>query len=253
MSAEKTMALLEALSEHPHTGVTKLASIIGSNKSTVFRFLSTLVELGYVEKNSETEKYALSLKLFRIGVQQLNRMSVHEYALPVMKRLSETTQETIHLVIIEGTEIFYGEKIDSRQSLKVSMSSAQGRFISPIHSAAGKTILAFLDEQTREKILTSSDWTPMTAHSITSRDQLLKELDSVRERGYALDLEENEIGVHCVAAPVFNANNHIQAAVSISGPSVRMTEERIHSELISLIRSEADSISQSIGSHQPQS
>ena len=133
------------------------------------------------------------------------------------------------------------------------MSSAQGRFISPIHSAAGKTILAFLDEQTRETILTSSDWTPMTAHSITSRDQLLKELDSVRERGYALDLEENEIGVHCVAAPVFNANNHIQAAVSISGPSVRMTEERIHSELISLIRSEADSISQSIGSHQPQS
>lgn len=248
ISVVKTMALLETLSKTEELGVTEISRIVGSSKSTVYRFLNTLVQLGYVRQNTETEKYSLTLRTFQVGVHALNRLDLYKAALPFMKDLAVKTEETIHLASIENGRVFYVDKIESTQALKVAMSSAQGRFVSSIHSAVGKAILSWQGADEQEKIIDNADWNPATPHSVRTKEDLYNDINQSRSNGYSLDWEENEKGVRCIAAPIFDDRNIVCAALSISGPSIRMSKKHVIDELAPLVMHAATEISRSLGS-----
>ncbi len=229
LSVLKTMTLLEKLSEQEEVGVTELAEAVEGNKSTVYRFLNTLAGLGYVRQNRTNEKYTLTLKLFQVGVQALNRLDIHKAALPVMEELAEYSQETIHLASMENNQVFYLDKIESPLALRVAMGSAQGRFAPAVCTGVGKVILAFMKDDAKAEMLKFADWTPRTEHTIRTPEELEGVLEQIRSKGWGYDMEENEPGVRCVAAPIYDNKGEVCGAISISGPSVRMDDEKLNS------------------------
>ena len=226
-SVIKTITLLEALAHKDEMGVTELAKKVGGTKSTVFRFLNTLKKLGYVRQNTKNELYSLTLKIFEIGSVVMERIDVRTVALPFMANLAWITKETIHLAILDQDKVVYLHKINSSQSLRVDMMSRIGHFAPIYCTGVGKALLAFQPEDTRKKILLNEKFKQFTPSTITNSATLEKELQKIREQGYSLDIEEHEIGVCCVASPIFDRAKNIIASISISAPHVRMDSNRI--------------------------
>jgi IclR family KDG regulon transcriptional repressor len=246
LSVLKTIKLLETLSEQEEVGVTELAEAVDGNKSTVYRFLNTLASLGYVRQNKTNEKYTLTLKLFQVGVQVLNRLDIHKASLAVMEELAEYSKETIHLASMENHQVFYLDKIESPLALRVAMGSAQGRFAPAVCTGVGKVILAYLSSDEKEEMLKHADWTPRTENSVKDAADLEQRLLEIRKCGWGFDMEENEQGVRCVAAPIFDNRGIVCGAVSISGPSVRMTKEKLK-KLAVKVKEGAGRISDDLG------
>jgi IclR family KDG regulon transcriptional repressor len=223
----KLMRILESLAQHKELGVTELGAHAGMHKSTAYRILNSLKELGYVRQEAENEKYSLTLKLFEVGATVLGRMEFWEQAHPIMEQLAEQTHETIHLAVLDENRLVYLGKIESTQSLRVSMMSRIGQSAPTYCTGVGKLLLAHLPPEEAESILEREDMRGFTNNTITDRAQLARELESIRQNGYALDNEEHEIGVRCVAAPVTNNEGVVIAALSISMPSVRLPNSEI--------------------------
>jgi len=246
LSVLKTMKLLETLSTEEEVGVTELAAAVDGNKSTVYRFLNTLTSLGYVRQNRINEKYSLTLKLFQTGVQALNRLDIHKASLPVMEELAEYSQETIHLASMENNQVFYLDKIESQLALRVAMGSAQGRFAPAVYTAVGKVILANLPDDKKNQMLEVADWPPPTEHSVKTSDELEERLREIRKNGWGFDMEENEPGVRCIAAPIYDNKGQVCGAISVSGPSIRMTKEKLK-KLSVKIKEGSERISRDLG------
>lgn len=220
----KTMCLLETLAQQKDLGVTELATIAGMHKSTVFRFLNSLKELGYVAQDAATERYSLTLKLFELGSSVLSRMELWEQAHPIMEQLAEETRETVHLAVLDNSRLVYLSKIESTQALRVSMMSRIGQSAPIYCTGVGKLLLAHLPPEKAEGILTMEELRRFTANTITDRDKLNGELLRIRQNGYSFDNEEHEVGVRCVAAPVYDNQGDVIAALSISMPSLRLPD-----------------------------
>lgn len=230
----KTMKILECLSLERSLGVTELAKRLNEdngklsmNKSTVYRFLTSLKELGYVRQDPETEQYSMTLKLFEVGTTVLDRLELWREAQPVIKQVAQATRETVHLASLEGDDLVYLSKIESGQTLRVAMNSRVGRRAPTYCTGLGKTLLAHLAPDHVTEILTREKMVRFTEQTITKREDLDRELETIRSRGYAIDNEEHEIGVRCVAAPIYDNAGGVIAAISISVPSVRLTEADI--------------------------
>jgi len=223
----KITGLLESLAQEKELGVTELAQLVGMHKSTVYRFLNSLKKLGYVLQNSSNGKYSLTLKLFELGSLVLGRMELWEQAHPILEQLAEQTRETIHLAILDDGKLVYLGKIESTQALRVSMASRIGQS-APTHcTGVGKLLLAYLPPEKAEQILSQEQMQRFTSHTITDKSQLINELERIRQNGYAIDDEEHEVGVRCVAAPVRNNQGVVVAALSISIPTVRLPNSEI--------------------------
>lgn len=206
-------------------GVTEIANQIDINKSSVFRTLSTLVQYGYIEQDRETGKYKLGYKFLDISSKLLDSIDIRAEAKPFLEELENKTNEVIHLVVYDQGEVVYIEKLEGTETLRTH--SKVGKR-APMHcTSVGKAILAHLPENDVFSILNRKGMPYHTDHTITSIEAILQELKQIRQRGYALDLEENEYGITCIAAPVFDHLGKVVAAVSISGPTTRMTKERI--------------------------
>jgi IclR family KDG regulon transcriptional repressor len=245
-AVNKTIALLEALAQHEELGVTELAGRAGMHKSTAYRFLNTLKELGYVHQNSSNDKYSLTLKLFELGSCVLGRMQLWEQAHPIMEQLAEQTRETVHLAVLDDGRPVYLGKFESTQALRVSMSSRIGQSAPVYCTGVGKLLLAYAPAELVGQILEREQLRRFTDHTITDRSLLAKELDDIRRQGFALDNEEHEVGVRCVAAPVRNSQGATIAALSISMPSVRLPDGEIP-RYRELVTKAAEEISQRIG------
>jgi IclR family KDG regulon transcriptional repressor len=236
--------ILEALAVEKQLGVTEIAERLDIHKSTVYRFLTSLQTLGYVRQNEENEKYSLSFKVIDLAGHVLSSIDVRQAAQPVMERLSEETNETIHLAALEQSEVIYIDKIDSNQPLR--MHSYVGQKI-PIHaSALGKVLLTFGPEDMRENLLEKGSLKRYTDGSVTEPAELRAEVERIRKQGYAEDREESVPGVRCVAAPILNRDGSIIAAISISLPTQRYNKERMES-LQKMIREGARQISERMG------
>lgn len=225
----KTMNILENLSKEKSIGVTELSNRVTGpagntrmHKSTVYRFLSSLKELGYVRQDPDTEQYSMTLKLFELGIAVRDRMELWREAQPVIKQIAQATGETVHLAKLDEDRLVYLGKIESFKSLRVSMMSRVGQSAPTYCTGLGKTLLAYLPAQRVTEILKKEKVVPFTRKTITNRAVLDKELETIRRRGYGIDDEEHEIGVRCVAAPVRDNQGNVIAAVSISVPSVRL-------------------------------
>ncbi|MBD1380468.1 IclR family transcriptional regulator [Metabacillus arenae] len=207
-------------------GVTEIAGQIDINKSSVYRILSTLVQYGYVEQDKETGRYKLGYKFLEVSSKLLESIDLRAEARPYLQELENITNEVIHMVVYDQGEVVYIEKLEGNETLR--MHSKVGKR-APMHcTSVGKAILAHLPSAVVLDILERKGMPMHTDKTITSKEEFMQELNQVKQKGYALDLEENEYGITCIAVPVFDHLGKVISAVSISGPTIRMTEERLN-------------------------
>lgn len=225
-SAERIFQVMELLADRGALGLMEISAVVGLHKSTVHRLLMSLVYMGYVKQDEATQKYFLSYKVVGMAGKILNRMDILPVARPYLERLSDISGETIHLVQREGSNIFYIYKIEAKVGT-IRMVSHVGMVLPMYCSGVGKAILATLPEDELRRVWEGSAVEKKTAKTITDFGEMQRVLAEVRERGYALDDEENEEGVRCLAACVRDCQREVKYAFSISGPVSRMTRERI--------------------------
>lgn len=221
----KTLEVLEVLaSAGRDLGITEISRALDMSKSTVHRILTAMVERQYVLKDEVTRRYRLGFKLLLLSSQILDSLELRQIARPEMVELAGLSRETVHLVWLEGDEGVYVEKIDTTET--VGLLSRVGKRVSLYATAVGKAMLAFMDPDRLESYLQRVELKQITPYTITDRAALREELDRIDRQGFALDCGENRVGVVCVAAPVFQSNGRVIAAVSISGPEFRYTTGR---------------------------
>ncbi|MEN1759699.1 MULTISPECIES: IclR family transcriptional regulator [Anoxynatronum] len=225
-SIDRTFHIIEVLAEKPDgLGLTELGKRVGLHKSTVHRLLLALIHHGYVEQDSGSSVYRLSLKMYEIGSKIIDDLALNEVARPLLSALKESVNEVVHLVIRDDIEIMYIDKVEADN--KIRMHSRIGAR-SPLYcTSAGKAMMAFLPEQEIVSIWERSHIQKLTIYTITDLEKMREELNQVKNRGYAIDNEENELGIRCVGAPIFNYRDEVIGAISISGPTLRVTPERV--------------------------
>jgi len=245
-SVVRTLGILEVLASEGELGLTELAERVRIHKSTLFRFMGTLCELGYARRDPDTERFSLTLKVFELGSSVYARVDLVKLASPFLMRLSATTQETVHLAILDGDRLVYLSKIESPRSLRVAMGSGVGLTAPAYCTAVGKVLLGFSGTDVLDRYLAQCDFVRYTDNTISDRLKLLAELQLIRNRGWAFDDEEHEYGVRCVAAPVRDRKGTVIAALSISGPTIRLTRDRIDT-VRTLVCEAAEEISRMLG------
>jgi len=242
-SLAKGLRVLELLAENQELSVSAVAESLGLNRAGSHRFLATLKDLGYVEKN-EGNRYRLTFKLLGLGMKVANRFEIRRLALPFMQELSLAFRETVNLGFWDGRGILHLEKVESREILR--MDTPLGSHAPAYCTALGKAILAFLPGHELDAYIAGKKLRVQGPNTITSKRQLREEIMKIRQRGYAVDDEELAPGLRCVAAPVFDHTGRANYAVSVSGPSMRMTGERIET-IQPLLRSVCAKLSEQLG------
>jgi DNA-binding IclR family transcriptional regulator len=195
-------------------GITEIASRMGLNKSTVFGLVETLVNRGYIEQNRETKRYRLGIRLFEMGSLVQRRMDIRVEARPYCQELSEKYHSTVHVAACYDFEVIYIDKVDCPD--EAVQYSQIGRRAPMYCTGVGKAILANLPDGERNLFYEKVVFQRFTAKTITSRDALEEELAEVRKCGFALDNEEIQPGLRCVAAPIYNYQGYPQGAISVS-------------------------------------
>jgi DNA-binding IclR family transcriptional regulator len=178
-----------------------------------------------VERSAESGRYRLGLRLFELGSRASSTLDLREHSRPHLSRVLSETQETVHFCVLDEGEALYLEKMEPQRSVR--MASSIGRR-APVHcTAVGKAMLAALPEAEVDLVLRRHGMKALTRHTVTDAADLKAQLKLIRSRGYAIDDEENEEGVRCVAAAVRDCLGRAVAAISVSGPSFRMTRNNV--------------------------
>ena len=224
--AERIFQAVEELSLCEPAGLVELSNRLELHKSTVHRILSSLQMMGYVRQEEDTGKYRLSLKWMEISNRITEKLDIVSIARPYLRKLSEISGETVHLVEVEGNEAIYIDKVESGSN-SIRMVSRVGSRIPLYCSGVGKAMLAERSDEEIEEIWNSSDIRAMTPKTILSLDEFLETIREIRRFGYALDNEENEMGVRCIAASILDHEGKARNAFSISAPVGRMTDEKL--------------------------
>ncbi|ENF8748166.1 DNA-binding transcriptional regulator KdgR [Vibrio fluvialis] len=224
-SVLKVFSILQALGEQKEIGVSELSQRLMMSKATTYRFLQTMKSMGFVAQEGEADKYKLTLKLFELGAKSLEYVDLIELADKEMRYISEQTNEALHLGSLDENAIIYIHKIDSGYNLR--MQSRIGRR-NPLYSTAiGKVLLAERDEKFVRDTLEGVEFIKHTDRTLENVEQLLEELALVRTQHYAEDNEEQEPGLRCIAAPVYDRFGHVIAGLSMSLPTIRFDEQRM--------------------------
>lgn len=242
---ERTFAILDLLAEQS-SGV-NLAFIsrrLGLNKTTVLRLLSVLEHQRYVERDGVGSSYRLGSKLFELGTKAVAKLDVLERARPMLRRLVDETGETSHLAMLRDGEVISLANRESPRTLRTP-STVGGR--SPVHcTSVGKAILAFRPDAEVEDVIRSRGLRKYTERTITTPARFKRELARVRAQGYAVDDQEFEEGLRCVGAPVWDHTAKVVAALSVTGPAMRIPKERLP-ELARSVTAAAADLSEALG------
>ncbi len=244
-SAERIFEILEYLAAHGACALTEIGCALSLSKSTTHRLLQSLCLMGYVTKDSFTGRYTLTFKILEIAGRVLDRIDVLGVAHKYIDRLMKQTRETVHFVQREGSHIVYVDKVESDAS-SIRMVSRIGLRMPMYCTGVGKAMLAQMSEREVREIWKASPIEKFTENTITDWDVLLRELAEIRLRGYAVDNEENELGVRCIAACVQDYTGRADAAFSISAPAVRMSSERLRELAVYVLQTRRD-ISRELG------
>jgi IclR family transcriptional regulator, KDG regulon repressor len=244
-AAAKALDLLSAFSfREPRLSLADLATRTGIPRPTAFRLLTTLEQAGFVAKVSG--EYQLGIKCFVLGNIVAASLDLREKAQRHLEQLRDATGETVHLAVLDGWQVLYLERLQSPHPIGF-MRSRVGAIVPAYCTSLGKTLLAFAPHDDVEAWLSSQTFPAMTPQTITSPRRLLKELRAIRERGYALDEQEHELGVRCIAAPVWNHAGGVVAAISVAGPADRMPRPLVDSAMAAAIVAAARAISTELG------
>ena len=222
---DRALDIIELLStEHESLGVTEIGQRLGLHKSTVHRLLSALAERGYIDKDEKYGAYKLGLKFIEISSLFLNTLELKTEAQPYLRRLAETVGQPVHLAILSGGEAIYIDKVEAVNSIR--MYSQIGRRVPVYCSAIGKVLLSGLEPGRLDAVLNGMEICSYTDNTVKTKDELLKHINRTRELGWAIDDEEHEHGVRCIAAPVFDYTGRVIAAVSVSGDKRVINRDR---------------------------
>ena len=226
-SLDRAVAVLDLLGESDTPlALTDVCQIMGIHKSTAHRSLMVLERSALIERTHDN-RFRLGLKLYELGNRAVEQIDLRARIRPHFRRLAAKLGETVHLGVLQKTSVIYLEKIEPNR--RICMTSKTGS-TNPVYcTSMGKAMLAYLPEEVLEQTISKIRFVPYTPKTICSREELLKSLERVRRRGYAIDDEEIETGVRCVGAPVFDDNHYPIAAVSISGPSARIRVQNLPS------------------------
>ncbi len=246
---ERASSILDILAQSSSgVSIRVLSESLDLPKGTVHRLLSSLSYFGYVRQDAKTRDYFLGFKLVELGNLMLGQLDLRKQAEPFLRDLAERTRETVHLVVLDRKEIVYIDKVETdNQKGSLRMASRIG-LRNPVHSCAvGKVLLADFSEGALNSFLKDYRFFKRTENTITEPAAFKEHLKLVRKQGYAIDEEENEIGIRCISAPVFSESGAAVAAISISGPAFQVTKKLIHETLKKEVISTAMQISQSLG------
>lgn len=244
-TVEKTLDILEVfLGQRDEIGIVELAKLSGLNISAAHRIASTLVNRGYLNQRQKGERYSLSPKLLQFSSIIRKRMRTRDVALPFLHKLNKVIDETVNLAILDADEAVFIESVESSHYLRTFPQVGAGE---PLHcTGVGKIFLAHMREKELERFLNSKGLAYHTENTITDFSKLKQELSIIRREGTAIDNEEFETGIKCIASPVKDGNGNVVVAIGISVPSARLNSERVR-ELKLLVKSCALEISRGIG------
>ena len=224
--AGRLFGAMEYLAENGASSLMEVAEALELNKSTTHRILTSLQYMGYVRQNEEDSRYELSYKIVHLSSQVISRMDIIAKVRPWLRKLMENSGETVHFVKREGAEVVYIDKVDSTRNA-FHMVSQIGSRIPVYRSAVGKAIASTMAKDDVAQLWKESQIVRVTPYTITDYEDFLYELNEIRHRGYALDNEENEVGVRCIAASLNLPGHPFDYAFSISAPVGRMDNDRI--------------------------
>jgi len=224
-SAERIFSIMEILAERGPMTLTEISKELSLHKTTVSRLAGSLISMGYAKRNPDG-RYALTFKMLGLAGRMLEKTDIISLSRPHIERLAEISGETVHFVRREGIWIVYIDKVESNAN-SVRMVSRIG-LRQPVYcTAVGKAMLAELPLEKVREIWDGSEIKKYTPNTITDFNDLLNELEEIRKNGYAIDNEENELGVRCIAASIKNFEGRADNAFSISAPVSRLGDERV--------------------------
>lgn len=241
----KSLRVFESLvSKKEPIGVTNLAEELSTPPSTLYRILSTLKKAGLVVQSSETKKYSLGNEFYFLALSALQRVNLQDTTQPFLRELMEETNETANLVVMGSdiSEVVYIQQVTSNATVKGF--SLIGDRAPSYATAVGKILLADLDWSNVSEVFSKVELDPLTENTIHEISELRRELEQVRKQGYAVDREETEKGAACIAAPVRNSNDKVVAAISISGPVIRILSESMPNEYVESVKCKSQELSQ---------
>jgi DNA-binding IclR family transcriptional regulator len=245
-SIERAADVLELfLTTSPELSVKEISEKLQLSKSTVHGIIKTLEHRGYLQQNPEDLKYKLGIKLFTLGNFVGKHLDIGNIARPIIRDLANELNETVHLVTLQRDEVVYIEKVEGPRALTIYSHIGKR---APVHcTGVGKAILAYLSEKDVDRLLLSeASLEAFTEYTLTDVHEIKKQLVSVRETGYAVDDEEIELGLKCIAAPIFNHKGNVIASISCAAPKMRLDEEMLP-KVIAGIKRAASEISRSLG------
>lgn len=219
----KAFNIIETLASRSEEGISliELSASLEMPKSTMHRYLATLLELRLAERLS-SDRYRLGTKVIELAGSFLVSSDLRKESEAILEQIAEKTGETVHLAVPSGGEVVYIAKVESKHTMR--MFSHIGSRL-PMHcTALGKSILAFSDDERIQEVLPELS-KPRTPNSITTEQGLMEDLARIRSQGFAIDNEENETGIRCVGAPILDYTGKAIAAMSISGPCERLDWE----------------------------
>jgi DNA-binding IclR family transcriptional regulator len=244
-AAAKALDLLGTFSlRESRLSLAELAGRTGIPRPTAFRLLTTLEQSGFVAKAGGG--YQLGIKCFILGNVVAATLDLREKARRHLEELRDTTGETVHLAVLEAWHVVYLERLQSPHPIGF-MRSRIGAVVPAYCTSLGKTLLAFAPPAGVEAWLRTQTLKALTPDTITSSRKLMKGLRTIRERGYAIDEQEHEVGVRCVAAPIFSHSGQVVAAISVAGPAERMPRPLVGSAMAAAVVDVARAISSELG------
>lgn len=244
-SVKKVFNIIEVLSKNEYMGVREISAATGINVTSVFRMLTTLVELGYASQLEDSGKYFLTYKLLAVGNSIVTRNSIVKLVHPYLETICQQCKETVHLVERSGTNIRYIDKVIPTSGI-FATGSYVGMELPLTCTAVGKSILSQLSDEEIKEIWDHEDLIEYTPKTIKSFEELMKDINLTRQRGYAIDNEEREPGLFCVAVCILNYNGEPNHAISVSAPVSRMQGEKLE-EVCSVLLNMKKKISKIIG------
>ncbi len=244
-SVIKAVEVMEELAKSEDgLGVTEISSRLNYGVSATYHLLNTLKQCNIIEQDKKTKKYRIGFALFRISGMAKRQNVLANLSQPYLDKLREVVGETSNLVILDGSEIVYIAQSESTKLLK--MFTQLGAKVPLYCTGGGKILLAYQPKRIQDLILSKSNFQRYTQNTLASAEDLMEELEIIKKQGYALDNEEREEGVTCIAAPVFDCYGEAIASISISGPTYRLKEKQT-SVIIKNVMDIAKELSISLG------
>lgn len=245
-SLQRGLAILAAFTpEHPLLGVADLAAKLSMTRSTVHRYISTLESMRYLVQDKVTRKYRLGVRVLDLGLAVLNSMELREIARPFMEELCERSGHTVNMAVLDGQDIVYVERVRSRSGIDLHLFVGSRL---PIYcTSMGKVLLAYLPDDEVNSILATVELLALGPKTITSREELIADLEGVRRRGVAVNDEELARGLRSIAAPVFGQNGAVVAAVNMAVHAAAHSSDEVMHYLAPMLIDATSQISANLG------